>query len=874
MSILTDLGVRVRALLFRRSEERELDEELHDHLVREAAERIRRGATPDEARREAALAFGGMEQFTEQVRDARGTRPLEDLVADLRYAARGLRRSPAFTVTAVLVLSLGLGATAVVYSIAHAVVLADLPYPDPDRLVRVMEQNSPTNRWALSTADVTAIREQQRVFEAWGEIQRTAAALSGSGAPERVVVGRVSSGYFDAIGIPVARGRAIEPGDGAAEAPPVMVVTNALAERRFGNANSAVGKALTLDGVTHTIVGVLPPGRGTLGGASADVWPALKLQPPTRRGPFWLGGVGRLKPGVSIQAAERDLASVSDALLPLYTDWHDSAAKLTPIPLSSLIVGTAGRQVGLFAGGVALVLLLAIVNVATLVLVRSSAREPELAVRVMLGARRRRIARLLVTENLLLTLTAGTVGVAMAAVGLDVAITQLPGLPRIQDATLDWRVLSLALGVSVLAGILVSLSPIMGLSGPDALARHAGGRRAGSGLRTGRLRAAFVVTQFALAWPLLVVAGLLSGSFARLQRVDHGFDPDGLAAVAATLPPARYPNAAAVQAFWLVAQQRVAGLPGVTAVGLATQIPPDRSGSTDNFNLVSRPVPRGQSEPQSPWYYVTASYFPALGIDLVEGRTFTAADTSAAFPVVVVSRSWARRYFGRASVAGEQLIQGGCFDCPRTTIIGVVEDIRNLGPALPADAVYGSLTQIAPRSLFVVARQARTTARHAEGMRDALRALDPELPLTVATLSERLDTSLADPRRWAAVLSAFSVVGLGLASIGIFGLMANTVRQRRHEIGVRLALGADPAGVTRLIVTRGLAYAVTGSAVGLAVSLLVASRLRYLLYGVSPTDAATFAGVGLLLLTSALVSTWIPARRAARIRPIEAIASD
>lgn len=867
MSIISDGLVRLRALFLRHREEQEMDEELRDHIEREVAERMRGGASEVAARREAQLAFGGAERYKEQVRDARGTRGLEDLAADIRYAGRALRRNPAFTVTAFLVLALGLGASTVAWSVVQAVILAELPYPEPDRLVRVVEQNSPTNRWALSTADVLAIRERQQVFEAWGEIQRSTAALSGVGAPERITIGRVSAGWFDAVGIAVAAGRPIQRADEAVEAPPAMVISDRLAARRFGSPPSALGQSLNLDGVSHEIVGVLPSGRNDLGGVVADAWPALTLRPPVRRGPFWLGGLGRLKPGVSIEAAARDLASVSAGLLPAWSDFRDSTARLTPVPLREVVLGASPRQVALLAGAVGIVLLLAIVNVASLVLVRATAREPELAVRVMLGAGRRRIARLLVTENLVVTLTAGVAGLLLAKAGLGLAVAQLPSLPALVDVRLDWRAVAVGLGAALVAGVVVSLSALGSVTA--AVARYARGQRGGADRRTGRIRAAFVVSEFALAWPLLVLAGLVTASLSRLQQVDPGFDPARLSSVSVTLPGVRYPDAASVQDFWQRALQRVAGIPGVSSVGLVTELPPDRSGSTDNFNLASRPVPEGQAEPQSPWYHASASYFETLGMRVIDGRGFLPADTLAEFPVVIVSRSWARRYLGEVPAVGQQLVQGGCYQCPRTTIIGVVADIRNLGPSLPADAVYGPLTQAAPRSMSLVVRSAGVGVEAA--VRDAVRGLDPDLPTATAMLEDRLDASLSDPRRWARALSVFSAVGLVLSSIGVFGLMAYAVRQRRREIGVRLALGASPGAIVGRMVWRGMSYAAMGSVAGVGLAWLASHRAAGILFGVSPGDARTFAVVGLVLLGTAAVASWLPARRAARIRPVEAM---
>jgi len=875
VSALSDLLVRARALFFRGREESEMHDEVRFHIDRDVQERIRRGETPGAAERDALLAFGGVERYKEQVRDERGTRPLEELLSDIRYALRSLRRNPAFTATGVLVLAIGIGASATVYSIMHSVVLAGLPYPEPDRLVRVVEKNSPTNVWALSTADVVSIRERQRVFAEWGEVSRAEVALSGSGTPERIVVARASSGYFRAIGVPVAKGRPITPADETSDAPDVMVVTDAFATRLLGGADAALGRSLTLDGVPHTVVGVLPPARDELGGVRSVAWPALKLRPIERRGPFWLRGVGRLNPGVTIEAAASDLSRISAEILPLWSDFRDSTAKLTPQSLKEAMVGRSVKQVGLFAGAVALVLLLAIVNVATLVLVRASAREQELAVRVMLGAKRSRVARLLVTENLILTLSAALVGLALAFAGLDLAVSQLPTLPRIQDVALDWRVMALAVGAAVVSGILVSLSPIAALGGRANLSAQATGRRSDTGHRTSRLRAAFVVAEFALAWPLLVASGLLLNSFVRLQQVDPGFDPRGLVSIGVNLPSIRYAEDPDILRFRTLAVQRVAALPGVASVGLASDVPPDPNyGGYDNFNLVHRPVPDGQAEPNVPWYSVSPMYFATLGIRLVDGRGFTEADTAEAFPVVIVSESWARQFVPGESAVGRQLIQGGCYDCPRTTIVGVVQDVRNLGPSLPMVAAYGPLTQNGTRSVKVVARLRSITPASMDALRNELRSLDPELPLVETTITDRVEASIADPTRWAVVLTAFAACGIGLAALGVFGLMAYSVRQRRRELGVRLALGAQPGTVTRLVVARGMRYAAIGSAIGLGITLVLANRIQAMLFNVSPTDFTTLAGVGALLLGSAFLASWIPGRRAARIRPMEAISAE
>jgi putative ABC transport system permease protein len=489
-------------------------------------------------------------------------------------------------------------------------------------------------------------------------------------------------------------------------------------------------------------------------------------------------------------------------------------------------------------------------------------------VRVMMGAGKGRIARLLVTENILLTLAAGAAGLLLASFGIKLAVSQLPNLPRIQSAALDWRAVSFALVAALFSGVLVSVSPVAALSGRGGITSDA--RRAGTGRRTNAVRSALVTAEFALALPLLVGAGLLLNSFVRLSRVNPGFNPEGIVAVEVSLPAKRYPDSLTIRGFWRRAEDLTAAMPGVAAVGLASDLPPDSPG-TNNFNLVDHPVPEGQSEPVSPWYAVSPGYFEALGIPLLDGRMFGAADT---MPVVIVSRAWAAKYFPNEPAVGRLLISGGCYDCPRTTIVGVVGNVKNLGLAESEDAVYDQFDPNRSRTMHLVARSSAGPTAALRGMRELMRSLDAELPLGESILAAKFDDSLADPRRWTAVLSAFAAAGTALAALGVFGLMSYVVRQRRREIGVRLALGAQPAMVTRLIISRGMRYAAVGSAIGLTVTLLLAHKIKSLLFAVSPTDLGTIAGVALLLLLAALLACWLPGRRAARIPAAEAMSAE
>jgi putative ABC transport system permease protein len=816
-----------------------------------------------------------VDRYKEEARDASGVRPLDDLLADTRFALRALRHNPGFTATVILVLALAIGAATAVFSVVDTVLIADLPYPHADRLVRVYQQNSPTNLWTLSEVDVQAIQEQQRSFDAFGAARWGAAALAGAGRPEQIPVVRVTSGFFGALGLEAAAGRLIEPRDEAAGAPPVVVVSQALAGERLGGASAAVGRGITLDGVGHTVIGVLPPRVHEPAGMDAVAWPVLQMATPTRRGPFGLRGIGRLKPGVTIEASARDLAGISERIFPIWeAGFKDRVARLTPYPLRDTIVGNARHQLRLFAGAVVLVLLVAIANVATLLLVRASARGHELSVRATLGASRPRLARLVVTESVVLTLLAAAAGLGLAALGLRLVSLIAPNLPRAEEVALGGRAIMMAAGLALMSGVLVSVSPVAAVLGGRLTALRADTRRSGGARWTNTVRGVLVAAEFTLALPLLLAAALLANSFLRLQQVDPGYDAASSFSVWLAPPGPRYPEAADVQRFWQQAVQRALETPGVVAAGLATSAPPDNQGDVNNFNLVAHPVPEGGAEPTAPWSAVTDGYFAALGIPLLDGRMFTAADTNDAPPVVLVSRSWAARYFPGQDAIGQQLIEGGCYECPRTTIVGIVGDVKYQGLRGDGDGVYSPMAQSEGRLAALFVRTRTSPGSFIGPVLERLRGLDAELPLAGVTMADQLRGALADPGRWTAVLSAFAATALALSAMGIFGLMSYVVRRQRREIGVRMALGAEPFDVVSMVVSRGMRYVAAGTLVGLGLVLLEGRWLGSLLYGVTPHDPGTVAAVTGGLLASALMACLLPGIRAARIRPLEAIAEE
>ena len=877
MGRLRGLAARLRSLLGRERRDAEMDEELRFHLEMETEKHVRAGMPPEEAARRARLDFGAVEGTREALRDGRRVGWVEDAWTDARYAVRALRRSPGFAAVAVATLALGIGATSAMFSAVDVALLRPLPYPRSEQLVRIYQRYSPTDLWGISAVDYLAIAEQQRSFSSVAALwMPTEVALSGGGEPEWVVASRATAGLFRTLGVAMAQGRDFREGEDRPGAPPVAVVTHAFAERRFGSAASAVGRPVMLDGTSHTVVGVLPRGVRDLAGFQADVWPILAMGTPPRRGPFLLRGFARLKEGVTPEAATRDLAGVSERIFPVWAaSFQDRNARLTPVPLRETIVSRARRPLTVFSGAVVLVLLIGIANVANLVLVRAAGRRREIALRAALGAGRGRLARLLAVESLVLGLLGGAAGLLVALGGVRALALAMPGLPRIEEARLDLRVAAFTAAVALGSAVLVGAYPLVfALSRDLASSFRGAGRNASAEGRTRWFQGGLVVAEFALALPLLLGAGLLLHSFVRLQRVDPGFDTERLLAVRVSLPETRYPDAAAVQRFWGEALRRVREIPGVAEAALTLSLPPDDPGDENNFALLDRPSDDG-SQPVAPWNPATPELFRTLGVPLLEGRLFGPGDTAGAPVTVVVSRAWAQRYYPGESAVGRQMRSGGCSECPPETVVGVVGDVKYRGLHGSGEAIYLPFLQDTRSSVNLVVRTNVPPAAVAAGVRERIRALDPDLPLEgMATMEERLYDSVASPRRWTRLLGAFAAAAVLLAAIGVFGVMSYTVAQQRQEIGVRMALGAAPAAVVGLMVRRGMRRALLGVALGVAVSIPAARVLKGVLFEVGATDPPTVAAVTALLFSVAFLACWLPARRAARVNPVEALAAE
>jgi putative ABC transport system permease protein len=845
--------------------DRELDEEMRLHVALEAEEIARTsGVSADEARRRALVSFGGLTRYQEEHREVRGVRWLEQTLRELRHAARGLVRTPGFTLSAVAVLGLGIGSTTAVFSAVNAV----LRNPSHDNLAIIFYRGFPS----LSTVDFRAIEEQQRSFSAVGARRTSEVAFQARGEPEEVRVGRVTSGYFRVAGVRPARGRLIEPRDEPVGADLVTVVSHTLATRALGGPATAVGQSINLDGIPHTVVGVLPPTSDPLL-ARADVWPALQLANPERRGPFGMLVVGRLRPGVTFESATRDVAGISGRIFPLWSPSSgDRTARFEAVPIRQAALTEPSRMLRIFGAAVAIVLLIGIANVASLMLVRAIRRSHEVSLRAVLGASPAQLVRMFVAESALLCAAGAAVGIFLGVMGLRALVAIGPQMPGLSASSLDQRAVLFAIGMAIIAGLAVGTYPALLLSRNGYVGLSTGDRTIGGGRGTRALRSGFVVAQFALALPLLAISGLLLISFVRLQRVDPGFDPQNILTLRVTLPTGRYADSAARGVYWTRALARVREVAGVRSVGVGSSMPPNDFGnSNDNFNLVDKPAPPGMAEPNAAWPFADAGYFATLNVALLDGRLFLPTDTGTA-PVVLVSRSWARKYYPNESPLGKRMNRGGCTECPLTTVVGVVDDVRYSGLTGEMDAMYSPPSENWPRTLFLYIRTASSPNGLEEPIREALRSIDPSVPLDdMASMEERLYASVAEPRQWATLLGTFAAVALGLAAIGVFGLISYSVSTRRRELGVRMALGAGPRKIVRMVVGSGLTHALVGSAIGLAAALIGTRTLANVLFDVSPGDPRTLALATLALLAVALVACWLPARHAAAIDPLEVI---
>ncbi len=874
--MLSKLRAALRALLRRSEIERELDEELRHHIEQQTEQNIRLGMSPEEARQAALKSFGGVEQTKERSRDARGVRWIEELWQDLRYGVRMLAKKPGFTLVAVITLALGIGANTAIFSVVNAVLLRPLPYPEAERLVHFAKRSPAQGLGEISfTHQVFAFyRERSRVFESLAAYSTTGFNLADSGEPERLRGATVTADFFRVLGQQPIHGREFLPQEDTPGNNNVAILSYELWQRRYGGDPVIVGKSVRLGNFPTVIVGIMPPRFDFP--KQTELWRPLGLN-PARTAPWFLDTIGRLKPGITQADAD---AEVMAAWLDY---WKQRGAtiedkpRIAVIPLIQRLVGDVQRSLLVLLGAVCLILLIAAANVANLLLARAASREKEIVIRAALGASRWRVVRQLLTESLLLALIGGGLGLLLAWWGVGLLLKLAPeDLPRLQQIGMDGRVFGWTVCVSLLTGLVFGLAPAWQsarLNLNEMLKE--GGRSATEGAGKRRWRNLLVISELAMAVMLLIGAGLMVNSFWRLQRVDPGVDRRQTLIMQIPLGGPRYAQPQQVNAFYDQLLGRVKTLPGVRAAAVSNHLPPDLQPWSEALKIEGR-----TDDPHETHIVcdirVSPEYFQALGARLLRGRYFNSTDSGNAPHVMVINETLARQYFPREDPLGKR-INPGSSPPDWFEIVGVVGDIKYNGlEAETQPAFYRPITQSTWWSAFLIIKTETIDPLSLTGaVRNEMRALDRELPVTqISTLEQRFSKSVAHPRFRTTLVALFAALALILASIGIYGLMSYAVAQRTHEIGIRVALGAQASNVLRLVVGHGMKLALIGVGLGLIGALALTRLVKTLLFGVSTTDPATFALIALLILGVALLACYLPARRAMKVDPIAALRTE
>jgi len=807
---------------------------------------------------------------------------MDTLLQDLRYAARTLVRARGFTIAVLLTLALGIGATTAMFGVVHGVLLRPLSFPAPDRLVMVWERTpeGTRDRNYVSPANVAEWREQSTTFEGLAAFVRFPASLTGQGEPEAVQGQAVTPNFFSLLRVRPALGRVFLPGDedagdAAAGAPTPVILSHELWARRYNADPGIIGRAITVSDASATVVGVMPPETRVLDSRPA-LWIPIAVNPETTG--RYLSVVGRLKDGATLEQAKAEMEAVARRLSAAKPE-NNRDWSVNVVPLHDDTVGEARPALLVLLGAVGLLLLIACANVANLLLARASARRREVALRVSLGATRGRLARQMLTEALLLAAAGGALGVLAAVWGTRLLLDALPegvAIPRAEQVGFSVPVFAFAAGITLLTGALFGLAPALAVSDGGAhqdLKDSSRGSTVGPG--RGRLRGAIVVSQVALAVVLLAGAGLLGRSLWRLLSVDTGIHAERVLTARVSLPDARYEEPERRVVFNDELFRRVDALPGVSAVGSVGWLPMTGDKSATGFTVAGRPAPEPGKEPGADIRGVGGDYFRVLGVPLVRGRLFTGADGAAAPRVFVVNQAFVREHFPGEDPIGRRLAVQWDGD-PVGEIVGVVGDERESGPASEAaPAIYFWHAQDPWSSFTLLARTTGEPGALSAAVAREVRAVDPLLPVdAVRPMASVVSDVVARPRLNAVLLGAFSTAALLLAALGIYGVIAYAVSQRTREIGVRVALGAAPRDVLRLVVGQGVRLAAVGLGVGLLASLAATRLMRGLLFGVEPGDPLTLAAVLAVLGAVALLASYLPARRAARTDPLQALRAE
>jgi len=815
---------------------------------------------------------------------------MHSLLLDVKYGIRMLLNKPGFAAVAVITLALGIGANTAIFSVVNAVLLRPLPYRQPGKLVRVYTEFPTMNlrKFWMSPPEFLDIQNESQSWESIGAWTTTGRNVATSNdEPIRVTAAIITRGLIDALGVQPAIGRNFTAEEDRNGGPPTVLISDGLWRRAFGKQDDIVGKQIQLNSQPTTVVGVMPRGFVFPPGSNdpAEVWMPLQLDPanPGNRGSHFLYIIGRLKPEVRVEQARAEIESQIAGWRDEKRAMHLPNPEVHPIlmvPLHEDVVGSARPAVLMLLGAVGFVLLIACVNVANLLLARAEARRREFAIRLALGAGRGRMLRQFLAEGLILVVLGAAAGIAFAKVGLSIVLAAAPdSIPRTGEIGIDPTVLAFTLGVSILSVFVFAMAPLVQMSGRDlATWLRGSGQRTSGGGGSHRLRTTLVIVEIALAVVPLIGSGLMLRAFWKLRQVDVGFEPRGVTSFSLQLPASRYQNPDRLR-FASQLEERLSSLPGVKSASFASGLPPLRPINANDTDIEDyQGTPDGPAENVDYWNIVNEGYFNTMGIRTMEGRTFESSDRNdSAQKVVVINQSMARRFW-QGSPIGRRVNPG--FNTPAVwfTVVGIVEDTKNLGVDKAAGTeLYFLLPQtiaigVSTRMSFVVRSEGASAAAIASSIRSSVNELDASVPIfQLKTMSDVVGDSLVRPRFLSLLLGSFSVIALLLAAVGIYGVMAYSVSQRTQEIGVRVALGATTRNVLSMVIGQGLKLTVVGLAVGLTGSFLLSRVMASLLFEISPTDPLTFAIVGIGLAAVALLACFVPARRAAKVDPMVAL---
>ncbi len=816
---------------------------------------------------------------------------MENLLQDIRFGFRRLLKRPAITAIAIISLALGIGANTSIFSIVNAVLLRPLPYEDSGRLMTLWETNSQhiatvmnvQNRNQVAPANFLDWSKQNQVFEEMGASRFVSFNLTGGDRPERLLGAIVNQNLFSVLRVKPVLGRTFLADDTQGNRERVAILSDALWQRRFAADPNVIGQKLLMNNESFSVIGVMPPEFQYPD--EAEVWVLSRYEVPeapggasananltTNRTAHYLMAVARLKPGVTAQQAQADIQNIAGNLASQYPDTNGSAG-VSVVTMQEDIVGDIRPTLRILLGVVVFVLLIACVNIANLLLARATSLRKEIAVRVALGANRARIIRQLLTESVLLAMAGGVLGLLLAYLGIKVLVALSPtDIPRLKEIALDGWVLGWTFLVSLLTGVISGLAPALQVSKPNLNETlQEGGRGADQASTHHYVRNVLVVAEVAISLVLLTGAGLLIKSFIHLQKINPGFSSDNVLTMRVSLPTYKYAGEEQTKPYYTELLQRVKTLPGVDSVAITTALPLSTFEAASSYIVEGQPLPSDGSLPIANWRIVSPEYFQVLSMPVIQGRTFTERDTKDVPPVVIINQNMARTAFPNQDPIGRRLTIGG--EKTPSQIVGVVGDVRHSGlDAEPKPEMYVSYLQT-PRAAYTVAVRTKVDpASMAASVRNEIQGIDKDQPIAaVKTMNEMRAESLAQVRFNTLVLSVFAVLGLVLAGVGIYGVAAYSVSQRTHEIGIRMALGAQPQSVLRLVLRQGMFFALIGVAIGLVASYAVTRVMRSLLFGVTATDPITFVIVAVVLAVVALLANYVPARRATRVDPLTAL---